>query len=138
MSSTIQGVDFSGWTMQPVSQTRLFGKKQEYKNATPIPDLFNREFTLTFKMTDAYLNYWIFLDNALNYLNFENKSQTFSPMVLTMLNNEGYMVSNVVFNQPILKSQDGLKLSYSSNAPSFGTFSAKFQYFDFDLNINFD
>lgn len=138
MSSTIQGVDFSGWSMQTVQQTRVLGKKQEYKNATPISDLFTREFTLTFKMTDAYLNYWIFLDNALSYLDFNNKNQTLSPMTLTMMNNEGYMVSNVVFNKPILKSQDSLKLSYSSNTPNFSTFSAKFQYFDFDLTINFD
>jgi hypothetical protein len=138
MSSTVQGIDFSGWTMQPVTQTRLLGKRQEYKNSTPVSDLFTREFTLTFKMTDAYLNYWIFLDNALNYLDFENKNQVLSPMTLSMLNNEGYLVSNVVFNKPILKSQDSLKLSYSSNTPSFGTFSAKFSYFDFDLDINFD
>lgn len=138
MSSTIQGIDVSGWQMQPVQQTRILGKRQEYKNSVPVEDLFNREFTLTFKMTDAYLNYWIFLDNALNYLDFNNKTQVLSPMSLSMLNNEGYLVSNIVFNKPILKGQDGLKLSYSSNTPTFSTFSAKFQYFDFDLSINFD
>jgi hypothetical protein len=138
MSSTIQSIDFPGWNMSPTSQTRLLGKKQEYKNSTPIPDLFTREFTLTFKLTDAYLNYFIFLDNSLEYLDFKNKEQYLSPIRLSLLNNEGYLVSSLVFNKPVLKSQSGINLSYSSVAPNFSTFTAKFQYFDFDLKIDFD
>lgn len=138
MSSTVQQFEFPGWSMDTVEQTRLFGKKQDYKSSVVIPELFTREFTITFKLTDSYLNYFIFLDNALNYLDFNNKKQTFSPMELVLLNNEGYMISSIVFNNPILKSQDSLKLSYSSNTPDFKTFTAKFKYFNFDLNINFD
>lgn len=138
MSSTIQSIDFPGWNMDTVSQTRLLGKKQEYKNATQLVDLFSREFTLTFKMTDAYLNYFIFLENGLRFLDFSNPQQTFSPMRLSLLDNEGYMVSSIVFKRPILKSQDGIKLSYSSSTPNFSTFTAKFSYFDFDIALDFD
>jgi hypothetical protein len=138
MSATIQSVDFPGWTMDPVTQTRLFGKKQEYKDSTQVVDLFTREFTLTFKLTDAYLNYFIFLENSLKYLDFSNKTQTFSPMRLSLLDNEGYLVSSVIFKRPILKSQDGFKLSYSSATPDFATFTAKFVYFDFDIELDFN
>jgi protein associated with RNAse G/E len=124
--------------MQTVPQTRLLGKKQEYKDATQLVDLFTREFTITFKMTDAYLNYFIFLENGLKYLDFSNSQQTFSPMRLSLLDNEGYLVCSIVFKRPILKSQDGIKLSYSSATPNFPTFSAKFSYFDFDIDLDFD
>jgi hypothetical protein len=137
MSSTIQSIEFPGWSMNLAQQTRTRGKKQEYKSSKPIEDLFNREFTLTFKMTDAFLNYWIFLDNALNYINFDNREQTFSPMLMSMVDNQGYMVSNIRFNDPILKAQDSIKFSYSSVTPEFRTFNAKFQYLDFDLDIEF-
>ena len=90
MSSTIQQIEFPGWSMQLAQQTRTRGKKQEYKNSVPVEDLFTREFTLTFKMADAFLNYWIFVDNSLNYIDFDNRSQTFSPMRLSLLSNEGY------------------------------------------------
>ncbi len=138
MTSTVQQFEFPGWNMETVEQTRLFGKKQDYKNSVVIPELFTREFTITFKLTDSYLNYFIFLDNALNFLDFSNKTKTFSPIRLLLLNNEGYMVSSIIFNRPILKSQDPLKLSYSSNTPDFKTFTAKFKYFDFDLALDFD
>ena len=51
--------------LRTFQQTRIYGKKQEYKDPTPVEDLFTREFTLTFKMADAFLNYWIFVDNSL-------------------------------------------------------------------------
>jgi hypothetical protein len=139
MSSTIQSIDFPGWTMDPSRQTRLFVKKQQYKNSTQVVDLFAKEFTLTFKLTDAYLNYFIFLENSLKYLDFSNKNQpTFSPMRLSLLDNEGYLVSSIIFKRPILKSQDGFKLSYSSSTPDFTTFTAKFVYFDFDIELDFN
>jgi hypothetical protein len=140
MSSTVQTIDIPGWQMNPATQTRLFGKKQDFKDATQIPDLFSREFTITFKLTDAYLNYFIFLENSLDFLDFEkNKTQpTFSPMRLSLLDNQGYLVASIIFNKPILKSQDGLKLSYSAATPDFKTFSAKFSYFDFDVELDFN
>lgn len=139
MSSTIQQIDFPGWSMQPVTQTRNLGKQQDYKNSKPIPDLFTREFSITFKMTDGFLNYWIFLDNAYNYLDFSNKNiDTLSPIRLSFLNNEGYLLTSVIFNKPILKGQDGLKMSYSSVSPDFNTFKVTFAYFDFDISVDFD
>jgi len=138
IESTIQSIDFPGWQMTTAQQTRLLGKKQDYKNSMPIIDNFNRELVITFKLTDAYLNYFIFLENGLEFLNFENPIQTFSPIRLSLLDNQGYLVSSIIFKNPILKSQDGFKLSYSSNTPNFPTFQAKFVYFDFDVEFNFD
>lgn len=139
MSATIQSIDFPGWQMEPTVQTRLFGKKQEYKNSTQVVDLFTREFTITFKLTDAYLNYFIFLENSLKYLDFSSRDQpTFSPMRLSLLDNEGYLVSSVIFKRPVLKAQEGFKLSYSSATPDFRTFTAKFAYFDFDIELDFN
>lgn len=138
MSSTIQQVEFPGWDMPTISQTRTLGKQQGYKSSKPIEDLFQRQFTITFKMADAFLNYWIFLDNALNFIDHTNRNQHLDPMRLSLLSNEGYLVSSVVFNEPILKGQDGIKLSYSSVTPDFKTFTAKFEYLDFDINIDFD
>jgi len=137
MSSTIQSINFPGWRMSPAQQTRIYGKKQDFKNSVPIADDFERELTVTFKLTDAYLNYFIFLENALSYLDFNNKVQTFSPIRLVLMDNQGYSVASVIFNKPILKEQDGFRLSYSANTPEFKTFQAKFTYFDLKFEVDF-
>jgi len=138
MASTIQTINFPGWNMDPVTQTRLLGKKQDFKNATQVVDTFQRNFEITFKLTDAYLNYFIFLENSLRFLDFTNKEQTFDPMRLSLLDNQGYLVASIIFKRPILSSQDGFKLSYSANTPQFKVFTAKFVYFDFDIELDFD
>lgn len=138
MSSTIQTIDFPGWQMTQVQQTRLLGKKQEYKTSIPVIDNFTREFTITFKMTDAYLNYFIFLENSLDFIDLDNKQQTFSPIRLSLLDNQGYLVASIIFKRPILKSQDGFKLSYSSGVPDMKIFQAKYSYLDFDIELDFD
>jgi hypothetical protein len=107
------------------------------------------------------LNDFIFLDNALNYLEPANVSPEntgrnslgqalsvpatvngnhpfFQPIRLTLLNNEGYAVSSIIFNRPMLTSLSEMNLSYSSITPQFTTFTATFKYYNFDLELDFD
>jgi hypothetical protein len=159
MSSTIQTVSFPSFSSQLAKQVRPLGKEQESQSAKPIADMFTREVKLTFKLTDSYLNYFIFLDNALNYLepaniNPDNTGNSlgraltnlpernvnhpaFGPIRLTLLNNEGYAVSSIIFNRPQLTNMSDLTLSYSSVTPQFATFSTTFKYFNFDLETDF-
>jgi hypothetical protein len=158
MVSTIQGINFPGFKSTLLTQVNPLGKIQERQSAKPIEDQFERSLTLTFKLSDAFLNYFIFLDNALNYLsplnvtkeNMQNSlgvAQSkavvnsnhpfFKPIRLTLLNNEGYAVASIVLNRPMLTSLSEMKLSYSSNTPQFQTFTATFQYYNFDLDLDF-
>jgi hypothetical protein len=159
MSSTIQSIKFNGFTVPVVSQIRPLGKVQEFHSSKPIADLFDRKFTLTFKLSDAYLNYFIFLDNAFSYLDQgsleptntrktlsgrgkpttkDSQGITLDPIRLILLNSEGYAVSSIIFNHPILTGMTQISLSYSDTAPKFTTFDVSFQYFNFDIESNFD
>jgi hypothetical protein len=161
MSSTVQSIDFPGFSHELPVQTRVLGKRQEVQTSKPIADIYKREIKITFKLTDSYLNYFIFMDNALNYLdpsNIANESLDnselgsvfdqeavrndnhpyFDPIRLTLLNNEGYAVSSIIYNRPMLKAMSDLNLSYSSVSPKFVVFSATFQYYNFDIELDFD
>lgn len=159
MVSTIQGINFPGFKSTLQTQINPLGKIQERQSSKPIEDQFDRTLTLTFKLSDAFLNYFIFLDNALNYLSplnvarentqnslgvaqskavVNNNHPFFKPIRLTLLNNEGYAIASIVLNRPMLTSLSEMKLSYSSNTPQFQTFTATFQYYDFNLDLDFN
>jgi hypothetical protein len=160
MASTVQSINFPGFASTLPTQTRVLGKTQELQSAKPIADQFARDVKVTFKLTDAYLNYFVFLDNALNYLepanvNPDNTGASlgqalsvpaqansnhpfFQPLRVTLLNNEGYAVSSIIFNRPMLTSLSEMNLSYSSITPQFTTFTATFKYYNFDLELDFD
>jgi len=158
MVSTIQGINFPGFKSQLATQVNPLGKIQERQSSKPLEDQFERSLTLTFKLSDAFLNYFIFLDNSLNYLSplnvtkentqnslglaqsqavINNSHPFFKPIRLTLLNNEGYAVASIVMNRPMLTSLSEMKLSYSSNTPQFQTFTATFTYYNFELDLDF-
>jgi len=137
MNSTIQSVGFPGMTIDLVEQTRNLGKKVNYQSATPVQDLFNRDFEVTFRISEGFINYFIMLETVLEHLNFKNPSLYIQNLPLRILDNEGVVVTSVTFKDVNLTSVSNLSLNYTQNAPSVYTFSIGFacNYLGIDLNI---
>jgi hypothetical protein len=138
MAAQIQSVTFPTISMEPVQQTRLLGKKQEYKNSVPIADLFTRDLQITFKTLDGYINYWIFLENALEYLSFENKQLYFDDLQMRFLDQEGHVVITTQYKGTYFKGMTEVTCSYSDNNPDFKTFTASFGFFKMDIFVDHD
>lgn len=140
MAASIQSITFPTLAMDPVQQTRLYGKKQEYKNSVPVRDLFNREITITMKSYEGYINYWIFLESMMEYLDFEepNPKMYFDDFQLRLLDQEGRVVNTCKFKGMFFRSLSEISLSYSDNNPDFRTFSATFGFFQMDTFLDND
>lgn len=142
MSSTIQSVTFPGINMEPVTQTRTLGKKQEFRNSVPIADLWNREITVDFATKDAYANWWIFLENILdNHLNFSaapSANYLEDPLAMRFISQEGYVVQTIMFKGVYFKSIGDLAMSYSDNSPEYRNFSVTLGFYKLDLVVEQD
>ena len=138
MAAQIQSVTFPTISMEPVQQTRNLGKRQEYKNSVPIADLFTRDLEVTFKTLDGYINYWIFLENAIDYLSFENKQLYFDDLQMRFLDQEGRVVLTTQYKGTYFKGMTEVTLSYSDNNPDFKTFTASFGFFKMDIFVDHD
>lgn len=160
MASTIQTIDIPGFESKLPMQLEQLGKKRELHSSVPIAEQFTRTMKLTFKLTDGWLSYFIFLDNMLNYLEFLNLPESntqnkslgqafskspivhenhpfFSPIRLTILNNEGYALVSVIFNRPQITGLTNFQLSYAKVKPEFQSFAVTFNFYNFDIEPEF-
>lgn len=138
MNSTIQQVGFPTFnTIDATEQIRPGGFKQTYKSATTLQNLIQRNFTVTFKLGEGLINYWIVYESMVDFLNFQNNNQYLPDLTLRLLDNEGVVMASVIFQQPIYTSLSEVQLNYSSTTPQFSTFSVGYRcnYVDIKLEI---
>ena len=94
-----------------------------------------KDLSITFKLTDSYLNYWILFENLMMFNNVSNTKDYFSDFIINFLNREGYIVLNVEFKMPVLLSISDVELSYSQVAIEFKTFTMGFVYNNININL---
>jgi hypothetical protein len=138
MNATIQQVTFPTFQgIDHVEQTRPGGYRQNYKSSTNIQNLIRRDFTVTFKLGEGLINYWIIYESMVQFLDFQNEAQYLPDLGLRLLDHEGIIMASVEFQQPIYTSLSETQLNYSSTTPQFQTFSVGFRcnYVDIKLEI---
>jgi hypothetical protein len=138
INSTIQQVNFPTLrTIDTTEQIRPGGFKQSYKSATTLQNLIQRDFTVTFKLGEGFINYWILYENIIKFLDFQNPDQYLQDFRLLLLDNEGVIMASVLLQQPIFTSLSEIQLNYASSTPQFSTFSIGFKcnYVDVKLEI---
>ena len=128
INATIQSINFPTLrTIDTVEQVRPSGFKQTYKSATTLQNLIQRDFTVTFKMGEGFINYWVIYENIIRFLDFQNPDQYFEDFKLMLLDNEGVIMASVLLEQPLVTSISELQLNYASTTPSFSTFNVGFR-----------
>lgn len=136
--STLQSLTFPGWKMDLSTQNRYLGLEQTYKSAEPVKDLITKQFRLTFKTTEGFMNYSLFWYNAINYVNHSNPKNYFNQMIVGLLNNEGYLMQTITFKKVIMTGMSDYSLDYSNIDNSFNKFSVDFVYNTWEMNLVFD
>ncbi len=138
VNSTIQSINFPTLRgIDSVEQVRPGGFRQTYKSATTLQNLIQREFSVTFKLGEGFINYWIMYDQIVKFLDFQNPEQYFPEFRLMLLDNDGIIMASVVLQQILVTSLSEIQLNYSSSTPQFQTFSVGFRcnYVNLKLEI---
>jgi hypothetical protein len=137
VNSTIQSIGFPSLTADTVEQVRNLGKRVNYKSSTPVQDLFNKDFSISFKAVDGFVNYFIMLETALHFLNFKNPNQFIDVLPLRIMDNEGNIVFSVTFKEVLFSGVGEISLNYTANNPSVTTFDVGFRcnYLDIQFEL---
>jgi len=148
VNHTIQSVTFPSVASEEVEQwvgrrTEVDGKglgknPQYWRQSLDLDRVIPKEFTVSLKAADGYLNYWVLFENYRNYLTLTNMDDYFPDMNIMYLDRDGYQLITIDFKQPIMKGISEVEMNYSSTAMEFRTFTVNFKYNRFDINIKTD
>jgi hypothetical protein len=128
MSYSIQSFSWPAIQVENVTQ-EFKDNKKTYKGGKTGERYFTKSFSITFKTTDGFLNYFIMLDTFMKYWAWDTENPTFTDdLYLHILDDNGNLRTQLRFEDVVLNGVGALNLSFSSNSMDFQTFDAEFAY----------
>lgn len=137
MTASIQAITFPALTAEPVEQI-LYEDNYTSKGGLRLERYLTREFNITFKLYEGYINYWVMFDLFRDYYDLDNKDKFLADVNLTFLDQTGFEFISVEMHQILMLSMSELELNYSSNAADFKTFNVNFKYNFIKIKKRFD
>lgn len=135
---SIQGVNLPGLTSDLTEQATMYGRKKTHRNTMHEQELYSKEMTITFKMFDGFVNYWILMDLFKHYYSFDTKDKYIPDQRLQILDGDGYSIVSVELKRILFTDINELSLNFSANVPEFMTFDITLIYNELEITQNFD
>jgi len=138
MNAQVQQVRFPGATLQ----TAMQGREQYevmYPSGKELETEINKTLTVTFKLTESYLSYWIIWDQIDRYLHYENqyrdhKECWMEPVKLGFLTDSGIQLIDFTFYEISPTNLSELNMSYAATVASYNTFTVDLHYNRFTVD----
>ena len=137
MTAGIQAMTFPALTAEPVEQI-LYEDNYTSKGGLRLERYLDREFNITFKLYEGYINYWVMFDMFRAFYDLDNKEAFLPDVTLSFLDQTGFEFVAVEFHQVLMTNISELELNYSSNTAEFKTFNMNFKYNYIKIKKRFD
>ena len=127
MTASIQAISFPALTAEPVDQI-LYEDNYSSKGGFRLERYLERNFNITFKLYEGYINYWVLFDTFRAFYDLDNTEKFMPGITISFLDQTGFEFIAVELNQILINSISELELNYSSNVAEFKTFNMNFRY----------
>jgi hypothetical protein len=142
MNAQVQAVKFPAMNMELATQQR--GQYDiAYPGGKELEPIMDRNITVTMKLTESYLSYWIWWDQLDTYLHYANdynpevkdkKPCWMHPVKLSLLTDSGIQLVEFTFRDITPTNTSELNLSYAATVASYNTFTLNLRYNYFDVD----
>lgn len=130
--------DYLSYTVQSFSMPEISAENviqgfkdndKTFKGGKSGERYFTKEFSITFKTTDGFLNYFIMLDEFMKYYAWDTENPTFkNDLYLHILDDNGNLIVQIRFEDIVFNGVSALNLSFSNNSMDLQTFNADFKF----------
>jgi hypothetical protein len=149
VNHTIQGISFP--SVQADTNEQINGREvysdidsnenfltknpRSVKGSFDMSRVLDKNFTVTLKASDGFLNYWILFENLQKFLQVYNPDQCVPDFQIQYLDYMGYQFSTINYRNVLFTGISEMELTYSSVAMDFRTFTVNFKYSNFDIQV---
>ena len=137
LNVSAQSMSFTGVTAENVQQ-EFQHRLQQWKSGHDFDRQFTREFSITFKLNEGFINYWIMFEQFRRYLEFKQENEFLKDVRVSFIDRHGYELITFEFLQITMTGISEVSLDFSSNTPDFNTFICDFTFNDFKITHRID
>jgi len=133
MNSSIQSLNFPAISLSNIEQPQQ-QFKIAYRPGKELEPLFDKNLTLTFKLSEGFLTYWILFEQIELFIKiYEVKRPFWDPMQISFLDHHGFELVVFNFEKIIPTSLSQFDISYATTVAEFNTFTLNLQYNRFKI-----
>jgi hypothetical protein len=137
INATIQSVSFPSIELDTVEQQQSQFNIR-YRPGKELEPLLDRNLTLTFKLSEGFISYWILFEQIELFLDYRKTQAFWPPMYLSFLDHHGFELLEFTFTKIIPQSLSQFEISYATTAAEFNTFTMNLVYNRFNIKRKID
>jgi len=133
INAAIQSLNFPAIDLPMVEQGQQHFKIA-YRPGKELEPLFDKNLTLTFKLSEGFITYWILFEQIELFVQlYEVKKPFWDPMYVSFLDHHGFELVAFTFDKIIPIAMSQFDISYATTAAEFNTFTLNLKYNRFKI-----
>ena len=127
INACVQSISFPTVELNNVSQQQTMFDIQ-YRPGKELEPLLEKNLTITFKLTESFLSYWILFDQIEAFLAYEQTVPFWPPMYVSFLDHKGFELVVFSYEKIVPTNLSQFEISYAQSAAQFNTFTMGIRY----------
>lgn len=132
INASIQSVTFPNIDLDTANQQQGQFNIQ-YRSGKELEPVMDKNLTLTFKLSEGFISYWILFDQAELFLEYSERQPFWPPMFVSFLDHHGFELIVFSFEKLVPTNISQFEISYATTAAEFNTFTMNLQYNRFKI-----
>jgi len=132
MNASIQSIEFPSIDLSNVEQQQS-QFKIKYRPGKELEPIFDKNITITFKLSEGFISYWILFEQIEEFLKYKDTLPFWPPLYISFLDHHGFELLAFEFEKIIPKNLSKFNISFATTAADFNTFTMNINYNRFNI-----
>jgi hypothetical protein len=127
LNASVQAITFPEVILNPVVQPQTqFAIK--YRGGKELEPILDKNITITFKLTEGFITYWMLFDQIEAYQKYQETSPFWSSVFISFLDHHGFELMAFEFQKIVPNRLSQLPINYATVGADFTTFTLNLIY----------